>query len=554
MGQDEVRTLTALRSLRQKTFEPVITAHRGTVVKRMGDGWLVEFASVVDAVNCAMKVQEELAGEDVIKLRMGIHIGDIVHEDEDIYGDGVNIASRLQEQAAPGGIAISAFAHDSLDGVVRSGFRSLGVTKLKNISQKIEIFGWGDENSEIIKPSDKKQGQLPSVLVLPFGTPVSNADSDMLAEGMTDAVITALSRFSWFKTLPRNTSNQYRNQQPDASELHKKYGVSYVLESNLRAAGPRVRVGAELIDARTGSSIWADRFDGTSDDPFELEDKITRSILAELTPRIVGAEERRVRTGGDGSAWDLMMQGRSLLWRVNKEDNQRAQELLLKAISLEPESGLGQSDLAWSYLYQRIYGWTDDLDRTGQLAVEAGNKAIDADDSDAYAFVAAAIARCLVAESDHAVALSRRAISLNSNLAAAYGALSLALFQNGEYDEAENAARQAKELSPRDPFRAILMGIRGIILLLLNRYEQMIANAEEIIREFPDMPTGWRQLAAAYAEAGREEEAKDIIDSHVLRLIPGLTATASGQQVPIGKNEEARNRWVDALVKAGLPR
>jgi adenylate cyclase len=554
MGQDEVRTLSALRSLRQKTFEPVIATWRGTVIKRMGDGWLVEFASVVDAVSCAMEVQKELAAEDVIKIRMGIHIGDIVHEDEDIYGDGVNIASRLQEQAAPGGIAISAFAHDSLDAVVRSGFHSRGTAKLKNISQKIEIYGWGEEKPKAIPSSSNKRGELPSVLVLPFGTSVNNAESDMLAEGLTDAIIMALSRFSWFKTLPRNTSNQYNNQRPDVSELRRKHSVSYVLESTLRAAGSRARISSELIDARTGNSVWADQFDGASDDPFELEDKITRAILAELTPRIVGAEERRVRTGGDGSAWDLMMQGRSLLWRINKDNNERAQEFLLKAISLEPKSGLGQSDLAWSYVYQRIYGWTEDLDLAAQLAVKAGNKAIDADDSDAYAFVAAAMARCLVAQSDHALALARRAVSLNSNLAAGYGALSLALFQNGEYEDAENAAKQARELSPRDPLRAILMGIRGINLLLLDRIEQMTANAEEIIRDFPDMPTGWRQLAVAYAKTGRPDEANALIDNHVLRLIPGLTATLAGQQVPIGNNEEARKCWVDGLVEAGLPK
>ncbi|MCR9212846.1 MAG: hypothetical protein NXI13_03955 [Proteobacteria bacterium] len=551
MGEDEGRTLAGLRELRQQTFEPVINEKRGTVVKRMGDGWLVEFASVVDAVNCAISVQEALLDHPFIKLRIGIHVGDIVHEDEDIYGDGVNIASRLQEKADPGGIALSAFAHDSLDGVVRQGFQSLGQANLKNISQKIEIFGWGTAIPKTPAPAPARE--RPAMLVLPFTVSGGTPDTELLAEGMTDAVITAFSRFSWFLTLPRNTSRQFKGQAVNLTSLRRDHQVSYMLESNIRVAGSRARVSAELLDTRSGNSIWAGRFDGSVEDPFELEDQITRAILAELTPRIVGAETRRVQSGGDGSAWDLMIQGRALVCRVNREDNAKAQEILHEAIKLDPESGYGQSDLAFSYLYECLFGWSDDQQTSIRKAVAASDAAIAADEMDAYAYAAAAAARCAASESSHAIALARRAIQLNENLAAGQAMLALALFQTAEYDEALEAATVARNLSPRDPLRAIITGVKGIVFLMLGKFDEMVRNAEDIIQEFPGMPTGWRQLAAAYAEVGRIDDAKEVVENQILRLIPDHTATESGRQLPFGHNMIARQRWMEALIKAGLP-
>ncbi|MEH6547298.1 MAG: adenylate/guanylate cyclase domain-containing protein [Sneathiella sp.] len=551
MGQDEVRTLSALRSLRKETFEPVIIAHRGTVVKRMGDGWLVEFASVVDAVSCAVEVQKALADDGFIKLRMGIHIGDIVHEEEDIYGDGVNIASRLQEQAVPGGIAISAFAHDSLDGVVRSGFQSIGTSTLKNISQKIEIFSWGDSvraPDPVTKPSDRS-----SVMVLPFSVSGGAADGELMAEGLTDAVITALSRFSWFLTLPRNTSNRYRNKSVDITQLRRDHYVSYVLESSLRTSGARARVSAELLDTRTGKSVWSDRFDGDAGDPFELEDKITRSILSELTSRIVGAETQRVKTGGDGSAWDLMMQGRGLLWRVTEDDIEAAQKLFYQAIDLEPDSGHGQADLAWSYVYQSFCGWGGDLAETRRKAVAASEKGIAADETDAYALSAASAARSISGETAHSLDLARRAIKFNYNLAAAHTALALALFQTAAYDEALAQAGESFSLSPNDPLKSIMLAVRGIIFLMTEQYEEMLDNAQVLVRDFPRMPTGWRHLASCYALLGRTEEARKITNETLLKIIPEHTAGEAGRNVPFGDNMQARTRFVEALVQAGLP-
>jgi len=552
MGKDETGTLAALRELRKTTFEPLIIENNGHVVKRMGDGWLVEFVSIVDAVKCAIDVQELLMDHEIIKLRIGIHVGDIVHEDEDIFGDGVNIASRLQEKAKPGGVAVSAFAHNSLDALTRKNFESIGLTQLKNIDQKIEIFNWS--NCVLATKKSPQRSERPLLIVLPFSEnsgPTSNA---FLAEGLTDAVITGLSRFSWFTTLPRYTTYQYTGKAVNVDQLQLDHSVNYILEAGMRTSGNRIRINVQLLDVDNRQPLWSDQIDDFIDDPFMLEDNVTHTILSELTTRLLGAEERRVFIGTDGSAWDLMMQGRRLLWRINEIDTERAQELFFQAINLDLHSGIGQSDLAWTYFFQRLFGWGQDYEQVTEKAIAAGKKAMIADDQDAYAFAAAATSRTLVSEGKYAAQLARRAIDLNCNLASGYVVLAMSLLQTGDSEQAIRQLDTAFELSPRDPMRSIMLGARGIHYLLLGRIDDMMTTAELLTHEFPDMPTGWRQLAAAYAGAGRLEDAKHIIYSQVLRLMPGHTATEAGRQLPFGNNESARQLWVDLLVKAGLPK
>ena len=549
MGENAEATLAALRRLRNDLFAPSVENHRGTLVKSMGDGWLVEFGSAVDAINCAVVIQEGLRTEDLIDLRIGVHVGDIVFEDEDVFGDGVNIAARLQEIAAPGGIVISDFAHASARGAMTHAFADGGPRELKNITMSVGIHVWGEGAAGADTRSAPAEHR-PSILVLPFA---AGDDPAALADGLTDAVITALSRFSWFLVLARATSLTYKGRPVDIADLRRRHGAAYVLEANLRTAGNRVRVGCQLLDTDSGHPIWTDQFDGTNDDPFELEDRITRAILAELTTRLLSAEQRKARFGGDGSAWDLVMQGRSLLWRVTEADVAEAQELFRRATELEPDLGLGQADLAWSYVYQRIYGWGGEFEQVTDNALAAADRAIAADGLDAYALAAASQTRIIAGHSADAVALGRRALEINPNLAIAYAPLALGLCQLGDYDEAYRLACLALEMGPNDPARSIFRAILGIPMLMLDKTGEMIENARAMIREFPDMPTGYRQLAAAYALEGRGEEARRIVEDDILRLIPGHTATESGRTVPFGPNEDIRGRWVQALIDAGLP-
>ncbi|MGI9364212.1 MAG: adenylate/guanylate cyclase domain-containing protein [Rhizobiaceae bacterium] len=553
MGENEHRTLTALRAFRRDQFAAHLADHRGNLIKSMGDGWIVEFASIVDAINCAVAIQLGLQGHEFIKLRIGVHIGDIVHEDEDVFGDGINIAARLQESATPGGVAISHTVHDSVKGIIDHRFSDSGIKQLKNIDKQIRVFSWAMDDQPAPQNSKPARKERPIILVVPFSHSGSNDDHAWIAEGLTDALITALSRFSWFHTLPRNSSLLLKDKDIDVAELRQKLDVSYILDGSLRVAGNRVRINAQLIEAVSGLPIWTGQQDGTNDDPFELEDQISRSILAELTVRLLSSEQRKAKIGGDGSAWDLVMQGRSLLWHVNKADVQEAQALFLKAIKLEPDHGLGQSDLAWSYTYQRLANWGDDPDETIRLAIEAADKAVAADEYDAYALAAASQARAAAGLTEDSVALAHRAIEINPYLAVAYAPLALGLCQLGHYEQAIEPGDMALNINPNDPVRSIVRSIRGIYLFGLNRVDDMFENARELIREFPGMPTGYRQLAVAYAMSGRDEEAKQVVENHILRLMPGHTATESGRLLPFGNNSEIRRHWVEMLIKAGMP-
>jgi adenylate cyclase len=368
MGKDEAGTRARFNALLTELIEPAIASCRGRIVKTTGDALLVEFASAVDAVQCAVEIQSDIAERNVdepedrrIVFRIGVNLGDVIIEGNDIHGDGVNVAARLEGLADPGGVLISDKVHTEIRTKLNVEFDDLGPQAVKNIAEPISVWrarlgsesmaGGLNVNMAMAAPDF---GGRPTIAVLPFDS--VSGDSEWLADGLTDAVITALSRFSWFIVIDRNTSYAYKHKKIGIAELKKDFGIAYVLEGNLRTAGQRIRVSAQLLDAKSGGNIWADQFDSQTDDPFEMEDKITRSILAELTPRLLSAEARRAQFTSSGGSWDLIMQGRGLLWHVNEDDVARAQILFHKAIDMDQDSGLGECDLAWTYIYQRIYG------------------------------------------------------------------------------------------------------------------------------------------------------------------------------------------------------
>ncbi len=555
MREDEATTLSDLRALRRDLLEPEIARCRGQVVKRMGDGWLVEFASAVDAVECALAVQEQLTAHPRIKLRIGVHVGDIVHEDEDVYGDGVNIAARLQDSVDAGTLAISGFAYDLVRGRLAHAFEPAGQQHFKNITDPVEVYVAGvGLRTDLSSPVPvSAAAKVPSIIVLPFASGTGNAETEELAEGLTDALNLALSRFSWFVVLPRSVSSAYKDRVADLATLKAEVDPAYALGGRLRASGRKVWVMAELLDVRSGAAIWSERIDSESDDPFEMEDRISRAILGELMPRILGAEAQRANFSAKGGAWGLVMQGRQLLWHVSEDDVARAQEIFRKVIAMEPENGIGLADLAWTYVYQRIYGWGGATEDVANGLRDSADKAVGANANDAFARAAASYARLLSGESDDAIAFASRVVQLNPNLAVAHTALSLGLFQQGKYESARETTETALELSPRDPLRSMMLAVRGMHLMMLGMNYEMLQNSRDIIRDYPLMPTGHRQMAVALALHGRLAEAKRVVDEDILRLLPSHAATKSGRQVPFGENEAAKEVWVRALSQAGLP-
>ena len=292
MGADEAGTLAAMRQLRSGVFAPLVAEHGGNLIKSMGDGWLVEFPSVGDGVSCAIKVQEALARHETIKLRIGLHIGDVTFEDEDIYGDGVNIAARLQEIAVPGAVVISDIAQRSIDGKRASAFVDLGTHALKNISEPVTAYGWG-MTAVAARASALPLPDKPSIAVLPFDNLSSDVEQGYFSDGITEDIITALSRFSWFFVIARNSTFAYKGKSIDIRQVGRELGVRYVLEGSVRRAGNRIRITGQLVEAETGNHIWADKYDRDLKDIFELQDEITLTIAATIEPELFAFESQR---------------------------------------------------------------------------------------------------------------------------------------------------------------------------------------------------------------------------------------------------------------------
>ncbi len=338
MGEDETRTLTALQELRGE-LSATVTQHRGEIVKSMGDGWLVEFASVVDAVNCALIVQEKLDGHEIIKLRIGIHIGDIVHEDEDIYGDGVNIAARLQENAAPGEIAISETARRFLDSKLADSFQDAGEKQLKNIAEAVRIFATGDFEKAILNETLLLPNK-PSIAVLPFENMSGDPEQEYFSDGLTEDIITGLSRLRWLFVIARNSTFTYKGQAVDIKQVGQDLGVRYVLEGSVRKSGTRIRVTAQLIESETGNHIWAERYDRNLTDIFDLQDEITGTIVGTLQTDLHEAEFSRAKRKPTQNlnAWDHFQLGRLQLSIWTQEATALADKHSPKPLNLTPAS------------------------------------------------------------------------------------------------------------------------------------------------------------------------------------------------------------------------
>ncbi|MEE8143915.1 MAG: adenylate/guanylate cyclase domain-containing protein, partial [Kiloniellales bacterium] len=373
MGEDDAGTLTAVKALRKELFAPKVVEHHGRIVKLMGDGALVEFPSVVDAVECAVAVQRGAAERNsgvpedkCIALRIGVNLGDIIIEGNDIYGDGVNVAARLQELAAPGGITLSATAHEHAVAKVDVGFQDGGEHELKNIAKPVRIYHWSDDASPQADIADTDSlltlPDKPSIAVLPFDNMSDDPGQEFFADGIAEDVITALSRFRSLFVIARNSSFSYKGAAVDITQVARELGVRYVVEGSVRKAGNRVRITAQLIDATSGNHLWADRFDGSLDDVFDLQDQITEQIVVVVEPEIGARERERARRKPPENldAWELLQRGLSHFHHINKADHAEAMRLFREAIALDPEFAAAHAYLAFALSTSVLYGYVED--------------------------------------------------------------------------------------------------------------------------------------------------------------------------------------------------
>jgi adenylate cyclase len=533
IGADEEGTLARLKAYRRELIDPTIAEHRSRLVKTTGDGMLVEFASVVDALRCASEIQAAMnesngavPPESRIEFRVGIHTGDIVVEDGDIFGDGVNIAARLEGLAEPGGICVSARVQEDVAGKIDLAFDNLGEPELKNIARPVRVFrvrpnrvaGTANDASRPFRASLDK----PSVVVLPFANMSADPEQGFIADGIAEDLITALSRYPSLFVIARNSSFTYKGRAADVKQVGRDLGVRYVLEGSLRKSGNRIRVSAQLVEADTGNHVWAERYDRNLADIFAVQDEITEAVTTAIAPAIADAERRRAMRKPPASldAWGAYQRGLWHLGKGNATDNTIAEKFFQQAIDLDPLFAGGYTGLAAALM--RAGGFqTRDPTEAQRVQEELAQRAVALDGGDAEARARLALALSERGDHEGARAEAERALAICPNLPDAHGALGLALMYSGRPKEGLAALETCIRLDPRGPLIMNRLGQVALALYFCCEYAAAVEAAKRAIRSFPDRWNYYRCLAQALGQLGQTAEAKEALEKAV-SLAPAL--------------------------------
>jgi adenylate cyclase len=521
IGDDEEGTLAALRSLRRELIDPAIAAHKGRLVKTTGDGLLVEFASVVDALRCAAQVQQQMAERNTnvpverrLEFRVGIHQGDIVVEgDGDIVGDGVNVAARLEGIAEPGGICLSARVQEDALGRLDLAFEDLGAQSLKNIARPVRAYRV--RLGEAAAPAPAPPLALPdkpSIAVLPFQNMSGDPEQEYFVDGMVEEIITALSRIRWLFVIARNSSFTYKGQAVDVKQVSRELGVRYVLEGSVRKAGGRVRITGQLIDAESGAHLWADRFDGSLEDVFDLQDKVASSVAGVIEPALQAAETARSarRPTADLTAYDLYLRAYEMFWS-SAQQIPGALRLLEQAIARDPRYGPALARAAICCFRQLLDGRSEHSEADRAKGADFARRALEAAGGDPGVLADAAYALAAFGEDIGAVTvLVDRALALNPSFARGWNVSGILRIWAGQPDIGIEHIETALRLSPRARVGSSFLLI-GSAHFLSRRFEQAVPKLILAIQEDPSFAPPYRFLAACYAHMGRLDEARAIV-------------------------------------------
>jgi adenylate cyclase len=559
MGVDEEGTLAALKALRRELIDPKIAEHRGRIVKTTGDGVLVEFASAVDAVRCALEIQQLMAKRNAaipeerrIDFRIGINVGDIIIDDNDIYGDGVNIAARVETLASSGAICLSDNAYQQIKGKLAFDVSDLGEQNLKNIAQPVRVYGvrldGTPERPALVLP-DK-----PSIAVLPFQNMSGDPEQEYFADGMVEEIITALSRFSWLLVMARNSSFIYKGRAVDVRRVAGELGVRYVLEGSVRRAGRRIRITGQLIDATTGAHIWADRFDGDAEDIFDLQDKVTECVIGAIEPSLRKAEIERSRRKRPESlaAYDLFLRALTPLHKLRPEANAEALKLLERAIATDPGYAPALAYAAWCYEQRLLHGWSTAHEAEGAAAVGLARQALAIDSGDAAAIAMASFVLTLVGHDyDGGRRAAQRALDLNPNSSTVCWMAGWVIMLGGDPQGAVPIFERSLRLSPSDPQANYLLNGLGMSYLIMGHPEDAYECGSKAVALDPDVDVIYYVLIPACGYLGRADEARQAI-AKLQSLAPGITTSSFRNRMPM-RNEAHMNVLLDGLRKAGLP-
>ena len=561
-GLDEEGTHIRLRDHLRLLVDPKIAEHRGRVVKNTGDGLLAEFSSVVDAVRCALDVQRgmvqrnsDVPEEKRIEFRIGINVGDIILDHKDIFGDGVNVAVRLEGMAEPGGICVSGRVLEDVEGKIDIGFEDTGAQRLKNIARPVRVYRVRPSGTAATTRPSLPLPDKPSIAVLPFQNMSGDPEQDYFTDGIVEEIITALSHFRQLFVIARNSSFTYKGRAVDVKQVGRELGVRYVLEGSVRKAGNKVRITAQLIDATTGAHLWADRFDGGLEDIFDLQDQVTGKVVGAIAPRLEQAEIERAKRKPTGSldAYDYYLRGMAITYQMTKCANDQALKEFKKAIELDPDFAPPYARAAYLYLLRKANAWMTDSVQESAEACRLAKEAIHLGRDDAIVLSLAGLVLAYVGRDINAgAALTRRALSLNSNLAYAWGASGWISICLGEKDTAISDQATAMRLSPLDPRMFVWQTFTALAYFFAGRYDDAVLWVGRSLQDHPDYLASLRISAASNAMAGHADEAH-AATIRMQQLDPSLRLSNVEQVILPLQRQQDRLRFLEALRKAGLP-
>jgi adenylate cyclase len=520
MEADEAGTLAALKSQRKDVLTPLVAKHRGRVFKVAGDGVLVEFASAVSAVQCAVDLQQAMsvANRDVeddrrIVLRIGLNLGDVMVEGGDLYGDGVNIAARLESIAEPGGICLSAMVHQNVKSKVKVGFEDLGEQKLRNIAEPVRAFRVDLPTSSSPAsgvPQAPPPSNKPSIAVLPFANLSHDSEQDYFADGLTEDIITLLSAWRSFPIVARNSSFAFKQQSRDVRLIARELSARYVLEGSVRRSAQQVRVTAQLTDAELGHHIWARKFEGALDEIFALQDEITLQIVTSVEPELEKAELRKIQTKRPASmgAWDFHLRGREHLHAMTPIANQQARVMFEHAIELDPKYADAVAGLSIAYQRDLLFEAADDRLAWEEKALDLARRAVALDSESAVAHYALSGAFIWSNQHAHSIAEAQVAVELNPSDTAAWLALGNRLDIVGKSEEGISILERTLQRNPRDPHNHTYYGQLARAYINARDYEKALGLLNEAVRLRPDFPNTHHLLAICLGHLDKTEEAR----------------------------------------------
>jgi len=554
MGEDEAGTLAALQAHRAEIFDPVIAERGGRLVKLMGDGALVEFPSVVEAVEAALAIQRqvEAARDSSIRLRIGINLGDVIIDGDDIYGDGVNVAARLEALAEPGGICIASIVHESIGNRIEAEFADAGEHQVKGIDRPIHVWRWPATGAALAEKAPLALPEIPSIAILPFDNMSGDPEQEYFSDGITDDIATDLSKVSGLFVIARNATFAYKGGAADWKQVARELGVRYVLEGSVRRAGGKVRINAQLIDANSASHLWAERFDGDWKDIFALQDQITESIVTTLAVTLTRAEQDRAmhKEVRNLQAYDYVLRGTAYHTRMTKRDNVKAMELFARAIELDPDDAPAHASLAWALTHEANHEWSADPKASLELALEHARRAVFLDAGLAKAHMVLGDIYCWMKRHKQAVAEGHRAIALDPSYADGHMALAYFLITSGQAEEAIGEAQTALRFNPVYAI-GLYYEMLGKALYLTKQYEAAMAVLEQGVSRDPNEYGLHQWLAATYAQVGQMDDARTHAKEY-LRLYPGVSLQHLAKILPY-KSKLDLDHLLDGLRKAGLP-